>query len=150
VNLKSSAFSPSININVVRVWEPTPPEGEEGVEWTLLTSEQIGTPEQQLAIVDHYRDRWTIEEYIKAIKSGCDFEKRQLQDYEGLVNLLAVFAPIACRMLLIRSEARRTPDAAATEVSIRCTNPVIEERGLGMRFGAHERSDEDGVVGARC
>jgi hypothetical protein len=116
VNLKSSAFSPSININVVRVWEPTPPEGEEGVEWTLLTSEQIGTPEQQLAIVDHYRDRWTIEEYIKAIKSGCDFEKRQLQDYEGLVNLLAVFAPIACRMLLIRSEARRTPDAAATEV----------------------------------
>lgn len=116
-NLKASnAYSPTITINVVRVWEPAPPEGQEGVEWILLTSEPIATPEQQLAVVDHYRGRWTIEEYIKAIKSGCDFEKRQLQDYEGLVNLLAAFAPIACRMLLIRSEARRTPDAAAAEV----------------------------------
>jgi hypothetical protein len=24
--------------------------------------------------------RWTIEEYLKAIKTGCEFEKRQLQD----------------------------------------------------------------------
>jgi hypothetical protein len=33
--------------------------------------------------------RWTIEECLKAIKTGCEFEKRQLQDYEALVNLLA-------------------------------------------------------------
>lgn len=117
VNLKGGdAYSPTIAINVVRVWEPAPPEGQQGVEWILLTNEPITTSEQQLAIVDHYRARWTIEDYIKAIKSGCNFEERQLQDYEGLVNLLAVFAPIACRMLLIRSEARRTPEAAATEV----------------------------------
>lgn len=108
--------SPTITINVVRVWEPEPPEGEAAVEWILLTNEPIATPEQQFAIVDHYRARWVIEEYIKAIKSGCDFEKRQIQDYEGLVNLLAIFAPIAYHMLLIRSEARRTPDAPATEV----------------------------------
>jgi len=117
LNLKSDdACSPTIAINVVRVWEPAPPEGEQAVEWVLLTNEPIATPEQQLAIVDHYRARWVIEEYIKAIKSGCDFEKRQIQDYEGLVNLLAVFAPIAYHMLLIRSEARRTPSAAAIEV----------------------------------
>jgi hypothetical protein len=108
--------SPTITINVVRVWEPKPPEGEAAIEWILLTSEPISTPEQQLAIVDYYRARWVIEEYFKAIKSGCDFEKRQLQDYESLINLLAVFAPIAYHMLLIRSEARRTPDAPATEV----------------------------------
>ena len=110
------ACLPTITMNVVRVWEPAPPDGEQAIEWVLLTNEPIATPEQQLAIVDHYRARWTIEEYFKAIKSGCDFEKRQLQDYEGLVNLLAVFAPIAYQMLLIRSEARRTPEAAATEV----------------------------------
>ena len=84
-----------------------------GVEWYLYTTEPIATPEQLLTVVDHYRARWVIEEYFKAIKSGCDFEKRQLQDYESLVNLLATFAPIACRVLLIRSEARRTPDASA-------------------------------------
>ena len=103
----------TVTVNVVRVWEPDPPADEVGVEWYLYTTEPISTPEQLLAIVDYYRARWVIEEYFKAIKSGCDFEKRQLQDYESLVNLLATFAPVAYRMLLIRSEARRTPDAPA-------------------------------------
>jgi hypothetical protein len=128
--LKSrEASSPTITINVVRVWEPAPPDGEAAIEWTLLTSEPISTPEQQLAIVDHYRARWTIEEYFKAIKSGCDFEKRQLQDYESLINLLAVFAPIAYRMLLIRSEARRTPDAPASDVISQDHIDVLRARG---------------------
>jgi hypothetical protein len=130
VALKSrDGSSPTIAINVVRVWEPAPPEGEAAVEWVLLTNEPISTPEQQLAIVDHYRARWTIEEYFKAIKSGCDFEKRQLQDYEALVNLLAVFAPIAYRMLLIRSEARRTPDAPASQVISQDHIDVLRVRG---------------------
>lgn len=123
------AGSPTISINVVRVWEPAPPEGEVGVEWYLLTNEPISTVEQQLAIVDHYRARWTIEELIKAIKSGCDFERRQLQDYEGLVNLLAVFMPIAYRMLLIRNEARRVPDAPATDVISSDHIDVLRARG---------------------
>jgi hypothetical protein len=124
-----NAYSPSIAMNVVRVWEPTPPEGEPAVEWVLLTNEPIATREQQLAVVDHYRARWTIEEYFKAIKSGCDFEKRQLQDYEGLVNLLAIFAPIAYRMLLIRSEARRVPEAPATQVISQDHVDVLRARG---------------------
>jgi hypothetical protein len=120
---------PTLTINVVRVWESDPPEGEVGIEWYLLTNEPISTPEQQLAIVDYYRARWTIEEYIKAIKSGCDFEKRQLQDYEGLVNLLAVFAPIAYRMLLIRSHSRRAPDAPGTDVISQDHIDVLRARG---------------------
>lgn len=112
----ASPVAPSLLINVVRVWEATPPDGEEPIEWYLYTNEPIDTPEQQLAIVDHYRARWTIEEYFKALKTGCDFESRQLGDYEGLVNLLATFAPIAYRALLIRSESRRVPDADAATV----------------------------------
>lgn len=106
----------TLSINVVHIWEAEPPEGETAVEWYLYTSEPIETAEQQLAVVDYYRARWTIEEYFKALKTGCDFESRQLQDYEGLVNLLATFAPIAYRMLLIRSEARRAPDESAVSV----------------------------------
>ena len=105
--------APTVTVNVVRVWEPDPPEGQPGVEWYLYTTEPISTPEQLVAIVDYYRARWVIEEYFKVIKTGCNFEKRQLQDYESLVNLLATFAPVACRLLLLRSEARRTPDASA-------------------------------------
>jgi hypothetical protein len=107
---------PTLQLNAVHVWEPNPPEGEQAIEWVLYTSEPIETVEQQLAIVDYYRARWVIEEYIKAIKTGCRFEQRQLEDYEGLTNLLATFAPIAYQMLLLRSEARRTPDADARSV----------------------------------
>jgi len=107
---------PTLTINVVRVWEQEPPEGQEGVEWYLITNEPIATPEEQLAVVDYYRARWTIEEFFKAIKSGCNFEKRQIEDYEGLVNLLAIFAPIAYHILLIRSHSRKAPQSPATEV----------------------------------
>ena len=121
----------SLAINVVRVWEAEPPEGEEPIEWYLYTTEPIATAAQLLAIVDYYRARWTIEEYIKAIKTGCDFENRQIEDYEGLVNLLAIFAPIASRLLLIRSEARRDPEAPALSVVSKDELDVL--RVLGRR-----------------
>jgi len=101
------------------------------VEWYLYTTDPIETPEQQLAVVDFYRTRWMIEEYNKAIKSGCSFENRQLQDYESLVNLLAIFLPIACRLLLIRSEAARAPDEPALSVVSQDELDVL--RVLGRR-----------------
>lgn len=121
----------SLSINVVRVWEQEPPNGAAPVEWYLYTTEPIETPEQQLAVVDYYRARWTIEEYFKALKTGCDFEKRQLQDYEALINLLAVFAPIAYRLLLIRTEATNAPDEPALAVVSRDELDVL--RVLGRR-----------------
>jgi len=121
----------TVTINVVRIWEPEPPQGEEPIEWYLYTSEPIETAEQQLVVVDYYRARWVIEEYIKAIKTGCDFEKRQLQDYEALINLLAVFLPIAYRLLLLRSEAARTPEQAALNVVSQDELDVL--RVLGRR-----------------
>jgi hypothetical protein len=130
-------ISPSINppeslaINVVRVWEPEPPAGEEPVEWYLYTTDPIDTPEQQLKIVDYYRARWVIEEYFKTIKTGCDFESKQLQDYESLINLLAIFVPIAYRLLVIRSEAARAPEQPATEIVSAEQIEVL--RALGRR-----------------
>lgn len=106
----------TIELNAVRVWEPDPPEGEPPVEWFLLTNEPIDTDEDVCAIADHYRARWTIEEYFKALKTGCAFERRQLQDYEALTNALGVYAPLAYHVLLLRTQARSQPDAPATTV----------------------------------
>ena len=108
--------APSLTLNVVRVWEAEPPEGETPIEWLLVTSEPIDSPEALLLTVDRYRARWTIEEFFKALKTGCAFSKRQLGDYEGLINALAVFVPIACRLLLLRSAAHNEADAPATRV----------------------------------
>jgi len=119
----------SVAINVVRVWEPNPPAGEAAIEWYLYTTEPIETAEQQLLVVDYYRARWRIEEYFKCIKTGCDFLSRQLHDYEALVNLLATFAPIAYRLLLIRSEATRDPDQPGAELLSTDQLDVLRIRG---------------------
>jgi hypothetical protein len=126
---RAATLAPSVALNVVRVWEADPPPGEKPVEWVLLTSDPIDCEEQILQIVDRYRARWTIEEYFKALKTGCAFESRQLEDYESLANALAVFAPIACTLLDLRSEARRTPDAPAELVLSKSQIEVL--RALG-------------------
>jgi hypothetical protein len=104
----------TLTLNVVRVWEEHPPDGEPAVEWMLLTNEPIEDAMCLEQIVDRYRARWTIEEFFKALKTGCAYETRQLQDYESLINALAVFAPIACSILALRSESRRASDEPQT------------------------------------
>lgn len=113
---QSDTLADSLELNVVRVWEPEPPLGEPGVEWVLLTSEPIASVEDIVRIVDRYRARWVVEEFFKAIKTGCSYEKRQLGDFDSLVNALAIFAPIACEMLVLRTEARINPSAPANDI----------------------------------
>jgi hypothetical protein len=106
----------ALSVNVVRVWEVNTPAGEKPIEWCLLTSEPIADVSAIERIVNWYRSRWVIEEYFKALKTGCAYEKRQLESFHALRNALAVFAAIAWRLLLLRNEARERPDAAAITV----------------------------------
>jgi hypothetical protein len=126
---RAATLAPTITLNVVRVWEAEPPPGEKPVEWVLFTTDPIDNEEQILRIVDRYRARWTIEEYFKALKTGCAYESRQLEDFDSLANALAVFAPIACTLLDLRSEARRTPDAPAELVLSKSQIEVLRTLG---------------------
>ena len=98
-----------VRLNLVRIWEPKPPQNAPAVEWLLLTSEPATTRAELMAIVDMYRARWTIEEFFKALKSGCSIEQRQLDSYEALRKMLTLFVPIAYRLLLLRGMERRRP-----------------------------------------
>jgi IS4 transposase len=95
-----------IALNVVHVFEPNPPAGDAPIEWTLYTSEPIETLEQLRFVVDAYRARWLIEEFFKAIKTGCAYEKRQLGSGRALLNTLALCIPIAWSMLALRAASR--------------------------------------------
>jgi len=106
----------SLKINLVHVWEENPPAGEPAVDWVLFTTEPIDTPQDLHTIVDYYQSRWLIEEFFKALKTGCAFEKRQLESYHALSNALAVFSVIAWRLLLLRAVSRSSPDAPADAV----------------------------------
>lgn len=126
----------TLSLGFVRVWEPNPPEGEEPVEWLLITNEPCQTPEEIVRVVDLYRCRWIIEEFFKALKTGCSLEKRQLESRHALLNALAIFLPVAIHLLWIRTCARDTPDAPATDVFTPLQLTVLRHR-------SHRRMSEN-------
>ena len=106
----------SLRLSVVRVVEAKAPRDATPIEWMLVSSEPVDSVEQVLAIVDMYRSRWVIEEYFKALKTGCAIERRQLETMDALLAALGVFAPMAARLLALRAHARAAPDAPASTV----------------------------------
>jgi Transposase DNA-binding/Transposase DDE domain len=103
----------TLAVHIVHVAEVHAPPGMDPVEWRLVTDEPIATAADVLRIVDWYRTRWLIEEFFKALKTGCAFEKRQLESLQTLVVALALFAPIAWRLLVLRHLARERPTTRA-------------------------------------
>ena len=119
VDLKRPAFlgpGAILPVNVAYVRELDAPADAAPIEWVLYTSLPIDTPGEVLAIVEHYRARWMIEELFKALKTGCQIEKLQLESYAALTNALAVYLPIAWSILALRSMERSNPTAPATAV----------------------------------
>lgn len=105
----------SIVLQCVEVREVDPPDGEEPIVWRLLTTEPVETEEQVAAIVDAYRRRWVIEEFFKALKTGCRFQTRQQESGAALLKILAIEAAVAWRMLLLRWAAHHHADSPASQ-----------------------------------
>lgn len=119
----------SLTINVVLVREPNPPEGQAPIDWVLLTSEPIETREQVERIVDIYRHRWLIEEFFKALKTGCIYQERMFESRHALLNLLATSLPIAVELLWMRSRGADAPDAPAEDIVTPTQLDVLRKMG---------------------
>lgn len=101
-----------VQVNVVMVLESDPPAGQKPISWVLATSLPVQTKAEIERVVDMYRARWLIEEFHKALKTGCMVEKRQLESFEAITTLLAICYPIACELLELRNRARDTTTPA--------------------------------------
>jgi hypothetical protein len=132
----------SLTLNFVYVYEPHPPPGEEAVEWRLVTSEPIDTPEDVARVVDTYRARWCIEEYFKALKTGCSVEKRQLESAHALLNALTLFIPVAWRMLLLRTLSRQATPVPATRVLTHAQLRLLKLLSKRVALPAHPTARE--------
>ena len=150
-----------LSINAVHVTEPAPPDGEQPIEWMLFTSEPVTSLEQAATIVDHYRARWVIEEYFKALKTGCSVEKRQLTSLDSLTRALGLLVPIAWHLLLLRHQSRAAPTTPATSVFdseqllllrtlmakyryVLAPEPTVRDAMLGIAaLGGHIRNNGD-------
>lgn len=154
----ATAASATMPVNVVHVFEKHPPPGEPAVEWFLLTDLPVDSPDAIAFVVDCYRGRWIIEEFFKALKTGCQYERRQLESAHALLNALAIFAPVAWRLLLLRHLARSDAPAPATSALtptqldvLRAVskkplprNPTARDALLAVaRLGGHLKSNGD-------
>jgi hypothetical protein len=101
---------PAVTVNVVIVREPNPPPGEPPVEWILVTTLPIDTPEQVRTIVAYSCVRWNIEILFRTLKSGCRIERRRFEHIDRILPCLAVYLIVAWRTLFVCHLGRNCPD----------------------------------------
>jgi hypothetical protein len=139
---RASTLPATVAVNVVFGWEAQPPPGETPVEWWLVTTEPIDTIDHVLQIVEWYRTRWLIEEFFKCLKTGCAYEKRQLESLDTLLVALALLAPIAWQLLLLRHLARVLPAAPAHVVLTPRQLLVLRASSVGATLSSQPTTKE--------
>ena len=100
----------------VRVLERDEPQGEQPLEWLLLTSEGQPAKADALRAAQRYENRWSIEEFFRVLKSGMRIQDRQLCTADSLQRCLAFDAVNAWRMFELQRFAREEPEPPAREV----------------------------------
>jgi hypothetical protein len=104
------------DLNMVVVREVNAPPGVEPIHWILLTTLAVDDLDAALTIVEYYELRWLIEEWHKALKTGCSLEQRRHQDVDRLLPLTGVLSVISVLLLQLRDAARSEPDRPAEQV----------------------------------
>jgi len=105
-----------IAMNVVWVREVDPLPGVEPIDWVLYTSLPVETFDAAWTIITYYECRWLIEEYHKALKTGCRVQRRLLHTAERLEPMVGLMSVVAVRLLQLKTIAREEPDRPARTV----------------------------------
>jgi Transposase DNA-binding len=123
---------------VIRVWEVDAPAGATPLEWILLTNLAVNDWNDACQRIDWYACRPVVEEYHKAMKTGCGIEQMQFTMAERLEPAIALLSVLALTLLQLR-DAARCPEAArqsATEWL-----PPLWVKVIAMwRYGAPARA----------
>lgn len=89
---------------------------DDRIEWLLLSSHPIEKRADVRAIVDGYALRWRIEDFHKTWKRGlCRVEDTQLRSRQAVFKWATILASVASRAMHLTHQARKTPDAPATD-----------------------------------
>ena len=99
---------------VILLHEIDVPPDQEPVQWLLLTSLAVRTLAEAEQCVLWYSWRWRIERLHFILKSGCNYEKLQLETAERLWRALAIYLIVAWRVLYIDMVGRTLPTAPCT------------------------------------
>ena len=103
-------------VGVVELRELSPPAGQKPIRWVLYTESAVTCDAEANLTLEYYEQRWCIEEFHKALKTGCGVELRQLQTAHRLELMVAVSSVVATRLLQLKTAARETPERPAREL----------------------------------
>jgi hypothetical protein len=108
---QSDADAPAtLPVTVVHAVENTPPAGETPVEWFVLTTLAVDTPEQAVKVLHYYTLRWRIEDWHRVLKSGCRIDELGHHSAERLERAIAIRLVIAWRVMLMTLLGREVPE----------------------------------------
>jgi hypothetical protein len=116
------------------VREKNPLDPKKPIEWILLTNLPVENAKDALQVVKDYACRWMIEEYHKAMKTGCGIEELQLTTGHGLKNAIALLSVLAVHILRLRCTARdeKLKDQPAVtiedELKVRLAAKTVKEK----------------------
>ena len=99
------------DVTYIRTWCPKHPE----LEWVLITNLPVESEEDAIRIVNIYQQRWLIEDYHKAVKTGFRIEDNQLKQASRILALFGMIAVIATQLLAIREHCRLSPTTPVEE-----------------------------------
>ncbi len=87
------ALPATLDLTLVDVRETTPPADGKPVHWRLLTTHAVGEVGEARRIIALYRQRWTIEEFFRTLKTaGFDIEAADIAEPQAMINLVAAAA----------------------------------------------------------
>ena len=92
---------------VVHVAEMDPPKGCVPLEWILLTNVPTEGFEQACVRLGWYAKRPVVEEYHKAMKTGCGIEEQQFTTLKALQVTVGLLSVVAVQLLRLRDLSRR-------------------------------------------
>ena len=107
---------PPVTVSAVYAQEPSPPQGEEPIEWLLLTSLPVTDFPWACTVVQWYRCRWEMELFFRVLKHGCKIEQLRVQTDQRLLNALAIYVIVAWRIHNITMAGRAYPEVSCEVV----------------------------------
>lgn len=107
------AHKEPIDIWVIHALEENPPAGTEAVEWFILTTLDITSPETAEQCLRWYCLRWRIEDWHRVLKSGCRIEDIAHNTAERLRRAIAINLVIGWRIMLMTLLGRETIELPA-------------------------------------
>ena len=99
--------------SVIEAREVNAPKGAKPLHWVLWASLPVTSFEEAWQVITYYESRWLIEEFHKAIKTGCQLESRQYETAESLEALMGITSVLAIRLVQLKTLARSQPNAEA-------------------------------------